>query len=98
MDELALSEVSEPAASSNNVFLFQQVAVLREQLLKGKKWDEIVKYQLQNIFTMTDYNDKDLKKLADLYSDDIIGDVIEPKVDINSNSNNNNNNNDYEDF
>jgi hypothetical protein len=79
MDELALSEVqdSNSLSGSNNVFMFQQVAVMREKILKNNKWDEIVNYQLENVFTMTDKTDKDLIAMADLYSSDLTENIME---------------------
>ena len=97
MDELAISEVSEPIGSTNNIFLFQQVAVLREQLLKGKNWNNVTDYQIQHIFIMTDRTDPDLKRLADLYSDDVVGDVIDPKSAA-GDMNNNGQEDEYEDI
>ena len=78
MDELAVTEVPEPVSAGNSVFLFQQVAVAREVLLKGKNWDDVANYQMENIFTMTDKNDKDLKKMSDLYADDLAEGVLDP--------------------
>mmetsp|Transcript_59100 Transcript_59100/g.103912 ORF Transcript_59100/g.103912 Transcript_59100/m.103912 type:complete len:436 (-) Transcript_59100:38-1345(-) len=75
MDELAVTEVPEPTSLGNSVFLFQQVAVMREAIQKGKKWPEVAQLQIQTVFTMTDKNDKDLLMMADLYSDDL-GDAM----------------------
>ena len=80
MDELAITEVPEPHASGNNVFLFQQVAVARETLLKGKDWDAVANHQMDKVFTMTDKDDKDLKKMSDLYADDLAEGVLEPNA------------------
>ena len=78
MDELAITDVPEPHSSGNSVFLFQQVAVARETLIKGKNWEEIANYQMEKIFTMTDKEDKDLKKMSDLYSNDLAQGVLDP--------------------
>mmetsp|Transcript_4636 Transcript_4636/g.4779 ORF Transcript_4636/g.4779 Transcript_4636/m.4779 type:complete len:433 (+) Transcript_4636:71-1369(+) len=78
MDELSLTDVPEPHNSTNSVFLFQQVAIQRESLLKGKNWEDMADYQMENIFTMTDKDDKDLKKMSDLYSDELAEGVLEP--------------------
>jgi len=75
MDELAVTEVPEPTSLGNSVFLFQQVAVMREAIQKGKKWPEVAQLQIETVFTMTDKNDKDLLMMADLYSDDL-GDAM----------------------
>lgn len=71
MDELSVTEVPEPTSLGNSVFLFQQVAVMREAIQKGKKWPEVAQQQIETVFTMTDKNDKDLLMMADLYSDDV---------------------------
>eukprot|EP01041_Mallomonas_annulata_P002358 gene2358-4575_t len=80
MDELAISEVTEPSGSGDSVFMFQQVAVMRESLLRGKDWNAIAQTQLKTVFTMTDKTDIDLRRLAELYSDDSVGDIIDPKT------------------
>jgi hypothetical protein len=49
MDELSLTDVPEPHNSTNSVFLFQQVAIQRESLLKGKNCDNMADYQMENI-------------------------------------------------
>ena len=78
MDELAVTDVPEPHNTSNSVFLFQQVAVARESMLKGKNWYDVADYQMDNVFTMTDKTDNDLKKMSDLYSDDLAEGVLDP--------------------
>jgi len=77
MDELAIANVPEPSSLSGNVFLFQQVATLRESIIKGKNFPEIAEYQKEKVFTMTDRNDKDLLAMAELYSDDAIEQVLD---------------------
>jgi hypothetical protein len=78
MDELAVTDVPEPHTTSNSVFMFQQVAVAREALLKGKNWYDVAEYQMENVFTMTDKTDTDLKKMSDIYSDDLSEGVLDP--------------------
>ena len=78
MDELAVTDVPEPHNTSNSVFLFQQVAVARESMLKVKNWYDVADYQMDNVFTMTDKTDNDLKKMSDLYSDDLAEGVLDP--------------------
>lgn len=78
MDELAITDVPEPHASGNSVFMFQQVAVAREALLRGKDWDEVANFQMEKVFTMTDKDDKDLKKMSDLYADDSAMEALDP--------------------
>ena len=72
MDELAITDVPDQGSSSNSVFLFQQVSVMRESLLKNKNWDDVARFQLENVFTMTDKTDKDLHRLADMYADESV--------------------------
>eukprot|EP00605_Chrysophyceae_sp_TOSAG23-4_P000190 GSChrysophyteH1.ASY1.ANO1.226.1 assembled CDS len=76
MDELQLSEVGQD--NHQNVFNFQQVSLKRESLLKNKDWPKVADLQMETVFTMTDKDDKDVRKMADLYADDDIQDVLEP--------------------
>ncbi len=72
MDELAVTDVPDPSSTGGSVFLFQQVAAVREGILKGHKADDfqgVRLYQLEQVFTMTDKSDKDLISMADLYTD-----------------------------
>ena len=78
MDELAVTEVPEPFAAGQNVFMFQQVSVARESIVKGKDWDAIATLQMDSVFVMTDKNDKDLRAMAELYADDLAEDVLDP--------------------
>ena len=79
MDELTVINVPEPnSLSGNSVFLFQQVATMTEGILKGKDFNKVAEYQLKEVFTMTDRNDKDLFTMAELYSDDAAEHVMEP--------------------
>lgn len=78
MDELAVTDVPEPHNTKDSVFLFQQVAVTRESLIMGKNWSDVAEFQIENVFTMTDKTDKDLKKMSDLYSDDLAEGVLDP--------------------
>jgi hypothetical protein len=75
MDELAIIDVPD-TSSADSVFMFQQVSVVRETLVKNKNWDDVVKYQLSNIFTMTDRTDTDLHQLADMYADESVSGVL----------------------
>ena len=69
MDELAITEVPEPQSVQENVFMFQQVAVTREKAIKGKSWSEISAKALETIFFMSDKDDEDLKRIANIYTD-----------------------------
>lgn len=77
MDELAVMDVPENAGQ-DSIFMFQQVAVEREKLIKGRDWDAAADKAMDDIFTMTDKDDKDLRRMADLYADDALGEVMEP--------------------
>lgn len=79
MDELSIAETA-PEASGASAFLFEQVAVERERLLKGKNWSRIADEQVKQIFTMTDRDDKDLRRMVDLYVDDVNTEIIEPSA------------------
>lgn len=79
MDELALADVPDPNSLGGSVFMLQQVAVDRESLLKGKNWDEVADLQMKTVFTMTDRTDKDVRAMADLYSDDLSENIIDPE-------------------
>lgn len=73
MDELAIMEVPEPNSlsgmQSSGVLMMQQVALIRENIMKNKRWQEIAENQLKTIFTMTDKDDADIKQIADIYTD-----------------------------
>jgi hypothetical protein len=51
---------------------------LREGILKNRKWDEIADEQMEKVFTMTDKTDADLRRIAELYADDDVGNVLDP--------------------
>lgn len=78
MDELAITDVPESAGGGSGVFMFQQVAVMREGLLKGRNWEEIADLQMASVFTMSDKNDADLKAMVDVYADDLAEDTLDP--------------------
>ena len=74
LDELTISEVNDNTNynNSNNVFMFQQVSVIRENLIKNQNWKDISIEIINNVFTMTDRDDKDLRTIADVYSNDAL--------------------------
>ena len=41
-------------------------------------WKKVADTQMQEVFTMTDRDDKDIRKMAEVYSDDLAEDVLEP--------------------
>ena len=47
-------------------------------MIKGKNWTEVADQQMETVFTMTDKDDTDIRKMADLYSDDLAEDVLDP--------------------
>lgn len=78
MDELAITEVAEPHNLKDGAFLFQQVPILREGILKNRNWGEVAENQMRDVFTMTDKTDTDLRRIAELYADDDVGNVLDP--------------------
>ena len=78
MDELTLSDVSNVQDNRQNVFNFQQISIKREKILKNKNWNDLSDFIVKNVFIMTDRTDKDIKKMAELYADDDIADVLDP--------------------
>lgn len=84
LDEITITDMSEALNSnSNNVFLFQQISIIRENLIRNKDWNLVAEQQINEIFTMEDKNDMDLRNMASLYANDLIEDVIEPLPDQN---------------
>lgn len=69
MDELTITEVPEPSSMHDSVFMFQQVSVMREALLKNKNWSAVAQEQKDKVFTMTDRTDEDVRRMANLYAD-----------------------------
>ena len=78
MDELSMMEVPEPSLASGGVFQLQQVALFRESLLRRTDWSAVAQFQREHVFVLADRDDPDLKKLAELYSDDLVENVLEP--------------------
>lgn len=76
---------SDPTGGNGSVFLLQQVSVFREKLIQNKDWDLISQKQIEEVFTMEDKNDSDLRSLAGLYSDDVVEDIVEPQKRIGEN-------------
>jgi hypothetical protein len=81
MDELAMIEVPNHSSSAESVFLFQQVCVMREGLLKNKDWEAVARYQRESVFTMTDKNDKDLQRIANMYADESVSEMLDTNPD-----------------
>ena len=79
LDELTIMDTSSDLGNSGSVFLLQQVSVFREKLIQNKDWKMISTKQIDEVFTMEDRNDPDLRSLAGLYSDDIVEEIMEPQ-------------------
>jgi zinc finger MYND domain-containing protein 10 len=79
LDELTIMDTSSDPGNNGSVFLLQQVSVFREKLIQNKDWEMISTKQIEEVFTMEDKNDPDLRSLAGLYSDDIVEEVMEPQ-------------------
>eukprot|EP01031_Cornospumella_fuschlensis_P026726 gene26726-32295_t len=77
MDELAVTNVPEPSSLNDTVFMFQQVALIRESLLRGQDFPKVAAHAKEHVFTMTDKNDPDLLAMAELYSDDAVEQMVE---------------------
>ena len=80
MDELAISEVAND--DRQNVFMLQQVSQAREDIIKDQNWEQVAKKQMEEVFTMTDKDDKDIRKMAEIYADDLAEDVLDPQSDV----------------
>jgi zinc finger MYND domain-containing protein 10 len=81
MDELQVMDVPEAAAGGQgSVFLLQQVAVTRDKLVSDRDWPAAADRVMKTVFTMTDRDDKDLRRMADFYADDNVGDILEPEA------------------
>lgn len=80
MDELAISEVAND--DRQNVFMLQQVSQAREAIVKDRDWVEVANTQMAEVFTMTDKDDKDIRKMAEIYADDLAEDVLDPQSEV----------------
>ena len=82
MDELSLMEVPEPSSltgvGTGGAFLFQQVAPLRDGLVRGVRWEDVAEETLQTVFAVADSADPGLRRLAELYADDLSAAVLDP--------------------
>jgi hypothetical protein len=50
--------------------------------MKGRKWPDVAQLQIETVFTMTDKNDRDLIKMADLYSDDLTEAMVDSAAEL----------------
>ena len=74
MDELSMREAADQpthlsSTPNNSAFVLEQVAALREGLIRGADWAEIARVQKESVFTMTDASDADVRRMAELYGD-----------------------------
>jgi hypothetical protein len=76
MDELAISDVAND--DRQNVFMLQQVSATRDSIIKDQNWPAVADKQMNKVFTMTDKDDKDIRKMAEVYADDLAEDVLDP--------------------
>ena len=79
MDELAVMDVPESSNGNGSVFMLQQVSVQREKLIKNRDWKAAADRAMKEVFTMTDRDDMDLRRMADLYADDEVGEILDPQ-------------------
>mmetsp|Transcript_36706 Transcript_36706/g.57301 ORF Transcript_36706/g.57301 Transcript_36706/m.57301 type:complete len:140 (+) Transcript_36706:123-542(+) len=78
MDELALMEVPE-AAQQPSALLLEQMPELRLGIVKNVDWEALARRQKEEIFDRyTDANDPDLRRFAEMYSDDAVEAILEP--------------------
>ena len=77
-------DVPEPSSllGTGGALKFQQVARIKESIVKGSDWEQIAIRQMDSVFTMTDATDRDLAQMAELYADDLSENVLEPPVDV----------------
>jgi len=72
MDVPEPSGLSSTGGTGSGMFLMQQVATIRESIIKGSNWQELSEAQWESIFSvLSDATDKHLLRLADLYADDL---------------------------
>lgn len=78
MDELSIMNVPESnSQSETSTLLLQQVALMRESIVQGKNWNNVISKQYEDIFSKTtDFNDEKLRKISEIYSIDEIENVI----------------------
>jgi len=76
MDELTILNVPESTSSQSSCFLMQQVAVLRESLMKNVNWEKVAQSQFHHLFSpVTDAHDADLRRISDVFTAEGIEDV-----------------------
>jgi len=82
MDELSIMDVPENCAGRDHPFLLQQVAVVRDSLMKHVDWEEVARAQFREIFSVvTDTKDQDLILISDLFNIEGIEDVYGYQVE-----------------
>ena len=77
MDQLAIMSVSESSSGQGSALLMQQVDTIRGEITQGKDWATVMQKQYADVFSkVTDAKDEDLKRISEVYSGDIVEDVI----------------------
>ena len=72
MDELSFMNVPESGGSTGqgSAFLMQQIAILRDSLIRGRVWKDVSRRQFDEIFSkVTDSTDEELRLIADIYTE-----------------------------
>lgn len=68
------------AAAASGTLVLETVPVLRDTLLRGQDWEEVATHQLEHCFPPSgDAGDSDLHRLAQMYSDEGVADIIDPE-------------------
>lgn len=76
MDELSLLNVPHTSNVANGLLLMQEIDSLRNSLVKGKNFSSLSKQIYENNFSkVTDISDDDLRLIATIYDEDVIGEA-----------------------
>jgi hypothetical protein len=74
MDELSLMHVPDASIRQGGNMLLQEVDSIRENVLKGLKFDDLSSTIFDSIFSnINDSNDDDLRQISMIYDEDIFG-------------------------
>ena len=77
MDELALMNVPENSSGHGSALMMQQVAAVRDNIVRGKNWENVAKDQFEAIWSkVSDAKDEDLRKISDIYNEEGIEDIL----------------------
>lgn len=79
LDELAIMDPPAPTSLASSGFVLEQTPAVTETLARGHDWDEVAAFQKESAFTKEgDRADADLRKLASMYAEDGVQDIIDP--------------------